>query len=77
MIHGLQPGPLLFRENPDVVYTIMATALVANVVMVVFMVAALGVLAKLMYAPRNLLIPVVLVFGIFQVACVKSACIGL
>jgi putative tricarboxylic transport membrane protein len=62
VIHGLQPGPLLFRDNPDVVYTIMATALVANVVMVVFMVAALGVLARLMYAPRNFLIPVVLVF---------------
>jgi putative tricarboxylic transport membrane protein len=62
VIHGLQPGPLLFRDNPDVVYTIMATALVANLVMVVFMVAALGLLAKLMYAPRNLLIPIVLVF---------------
>lgn len=62
VIHGLQPGPLLFRDNPDVVYTIMATALVANVVMVVFMVAALGVLARLMYAPRNFLIPIVLVF---------------
>ncbi|MDP6058124.1 MAG: tripartite tricarboxylate transporter permease, partial [Pirellulaceae bacterium] len=28
----------------------------------VFMVAALGVLARLMYAPRNFLIPIVLVF---------------
>ncbi len=62
VIHGLQPGPLLFRDNPDVVYTIMATALVANVVMVGIMIGALGVLAKLMYAPRNYLIPAILVF---------------
>jgi len=62
VIHGLQPGPLLFRDNPDVVYTIMATAFVANFVMVILMVASLGALTKLMSAPRNFLIPVVLVF---------------
>jgi len=37
IIHGLQPGPLLFRDNPEIVYTIIATALFANGFMVVFM----------------------------------------
>ncbi len=62
VIHGLQPGPLLFKNNPDVVYTIMATALVANVFMLIFMVASVGWLSKLMYVPRAFLIPVILVF---------------
>jgi len=62
IIHGLQPGPLLFRDNPEVVYTIMATALVANVLMAIVMLGALRYLARLMTAPRALLLPTVLVF---------------
>ncbi|MDA1017965.1 MAG: tripartite tricarboxylate transporter permease [Planctomycetota bacterium] len=62
VIHRLQPGPLLFKSNPDVVYTIIATALVANVFMFVFMLLSVGWLSKLMYVPRWLLIPTVLVF---------------
>ncbi|MAG94985.1 MAG: hypothetical protein CMJ48_14760 [Planctomycetaceae bacterium] len=66
VIHGLQPGPLLFTSNPDVVYTIMATFLVANAFMVVFMVASLGWLSKLMNVPRALLMPVILVFCVVR-----------
>ena len=64
VIHGLQPGPLLFAQKPDVVYTIMATVLLANLFMLVFMVASVGWLAKLMYVPRSWLIPTILVFCI-------------
>ena len=30
IIHGLQPGPLLFKENPDIVYGLFAAMLMAN-----------------------------------------------
>ena len=62
VIHRLQPGPLLFKNNPDVVNTIIATALISNVFMFGFMLLSVGWLSKLMYVPRWLLIPTVLVF---------------
>ncbi len=62
VIHGLQPGPRLFEENPDVVYIIMATFLVANVFMFLFMIGTAPFLARLINIPRELLIPVILVF---------------
>ncbi|MDI6851914.1 MAG: tripartite tricarboxylate transporter permease [bacterium] len=34
MIHGLFPGPLLFRDSPQYAYTIFAAQLVGNIVMV-------------------------------------------
>ena len=37
LVHSIQPGPLLFINNPDVVYTMIATALVANVLMFAIM----------------------------------------
>lgn len=62
VIHGLQPGPLLFENNPDVVYTIMITVLLANVAMFAFLLASVGWLARLVEVPRWVLLPVILVF---------------
>jgi len=62
VLHGLQPGPRLFEDNPDVVYTIMVAVLVANLFMAFFMFATVGWLSRLMQVPRALLIPVILVF---------------
>ncbi len=62
VIHNLQPGPLLFRDNPDVVYTIMVTVLLANIFMFGFMIATVGWLARLINVPRWLLMPMILVF---------------
>lgn len=62
VIHGLQPGPLLFEQNPEVVYTIMGTMFVANLFMFFFMMLTVQWLAKLASVPRQILIPVILTF---------------
>ena len=62
VIHGLQPGPLLFEQNPEVVYIIMWTMFVANLFMFAFMVFSVQWLAKLASVPRSLLIPTILTF---------------
>ena len=62
ILHGLQPGPKLMDTNPQVVYMIMATMLVANIFMALFMLGTLGWLTKLMYVPRRILLPLILVF---------------
>lgn len=64
LIHGLQPGPLLFQNNPDLVNTMMGTMLVANVFMFLFMLFTVRHLARLALIPRSLLMPVILVFCI-------------
>jgi putative tricarboxylic transport membrane protein len=64
IIHGLQPGPLLFKQNPDMVYTIMVTLFVANIFMFFFMIYSVKYLAKIVTVPRSLMMPVILVFCI-------------
>lgn len=64
LVHGLQPGPLLFQQNPTMVYTIMGTTLVANIFMFIFMVFAVKYLARLATLPRGFLMPVIIVFCI-------------
>ena len=62
IIHNLTPGPLLFRDNPDVVYGIIAAALIANFVMFAFMLVATPVISRLMYVSRAYLVPAIIVF---------------
>lgn len=62
VIHGLQPGPKLFTDSPEIVYTIMGALFLANIVMVVVMFKSMKFLAKLTVVPRAYLLPVILTF---------------
>jgi putative tricarboxylic transport membrane protein len=68
LLHGVQPGPLLFRNNALDVYTIFAGFLLANVLMIgVGLVAARG-FAQLMRIPAAILDALILslcFFGAF------------
>ncbi|MBP1774567.1 MAG: protein of unknown function transrane, partial [candidate division NC10 bacterium] len=60
MIHGIVPGPLLFRSNGDLVYGIFVALLVANVVMISMEYYGLRVFVKLLRIPKFYLLPVIL-----------------
>jgi putative tricarboxylic transport membrane protein len=62
VLHGLQPGAVLFNNNPTVVYTIIFTMFFANIVMFVMMIASVRWIARLAATPRHLLLPVIMVF---------------
>jgi putative tricarboxylic transport membrane protein len=69
VLHGLQPGPLLFEQNPAAVEAIIGAVLVANFLMAVLMLGGARWMAKLAAVPRAVLWPVVFgscVFGAFQ-----------
>ncbi|RMG34319.1 MAG: hypothetical protein D6725_14505 [Planctomycetota bacterium] len=62
VIHDLQPGPLLFQNNPDVVYTVMAAMFVSNIAMFVIMMAAVRRLGRLLDVSPGFLLPTIGVF---------------
>lgn len=64
VLHGLQPGPRLFSDHPELVHTIMGTYFLANLVMFAVMIASVGFLAKLVRFPRPFLLPLILTFCI-------------
>jgi len=64
VIHNLQPGPLLFRNNPEIVNTIFATHLVAHLVMFALMTLGITFFARLVGVPRAYILPMVIVFSV-------------
>jgi putative tricarboxylic transport membrane protein len=62
VIHGLQPGPMLFTNHPEIVYVIFAACLISHFVLFLVMTAGIRYLAKLTTVPVWYLFPVILLF---------------
>jgi len=62
VIHNLQPGPLLYINNPGIVNAIMAAHLMAHVIMFLFMTVGVILFARLALLNRAWIFPTVLVF---------------
>jgi putative tricarboxylic transport membrane protein len=61
LIHGLTPGPQLFVDQGGLMYTIMISFIVANIVMYVQGRFALKWFDKIISIPPAVLLPIILV----------------
>ena len=61
--YGLQPGPLLFSSRPDLVWTLIASLYIGNVMLLVLNLPLVGVWARVMLVPRPLLFGGILVLA--------------
>jgi putative tricarboxylic transport membrane protein len=61
MIHGLSPGPELFRLHGHVVTGIYATLMLANFFMLVIGIGGIRMFTQILKIPANILMPLVLV----------------
>ncbi len=61
--YGLQPGPLLFSSRPDLVWTLIASLYIGNVMLLVLNLPLAGVWARVMLVPRPLLFGGILVLA--------------
>jgi putative tricarboxylic transport membrane protein len=61
--YGLQPGPLLFSTRPDLVWTLIASLYIGNVMLLVLNLPLAGVWARIMLVPRPLLFGGILVLA--------------
>lgn len=71
MIHGLTPGPLLFRNNPGEVYALFIGMLFSSVFLFIAGKLTIGGFSKISAIPQSLLTPcivVLCVYGCYSVA---------
>ena len=61
MIHGIQPGPMLFITQGELVYTIFAALMVSACLMLVLEFYGLRIFIRLLAIPKHVLLPVILV----------------
>ncbi len=62
-IYNLQPGPLLFQKSPDLVWTLIASLYLGNVMLLILNLPLIRIWVKILTIPRPLLYSGILVFG--------------
>jgi putative tricarboxylic transport membrane protein len=58
-IHGLQPGPMLFRDHLDIIYPIFAGMIMAQFILLIVGLSGARVFARLINIDRRILTPVI------------------
>ena len=69
--YGIQPGPRLFMEHPDVFWSVIISMYLGNVVLLILNLPLIPYLAKVLQVPRPVLIPMVLLFSLIGVYLVS------
>ena len=62
MIHGVQPGPQVMANNPDLFWGLIASMLVGNIMLVVINLPLIHIWVALLKVPYRLFFPAILVF---------------
>ncbi|NGP45756.1 tripartite tricarboxylate transporter permease [Bacillaceae bacterium SIJ1] len=64
MMYGMQPGPNLFTENPDIVTTIIVLLLLANILVIIIGLAGASLFSRLMLLKQEYIWVSVVLFSI-------------
>jgi putative tricarboxylic transport membrane protein len=75
--YGLQPGPLLFAEKPDLVWGLIASLFVANTMLVIINLPLVGLWVRLLAIPQPWLYAGILVFAAMGTIAVKPSVVEL
>ena len=67
IIHGLQPGPLLMVQKPDLFWGIVASMYIGNVMLLVLNMPLIGMWVQVLKVPYSVLFPLILMFCIVGV----------
>ena len=60
MIHGLQPGPLLFTKNKEFVWTLIGSMYIGNIMLLILNLPLVGLWARISLIPYKILGPIIL-----------------
>lgn len=69
----MNPGPMIFVNNPQSVYAVFLLFLIANLIMIPFGVVTIKVASKLLKVPRRILMPIIMLFCIVGSFAINNA----
>jgi putative tricarboxylic transport membrane protein len=73
MIHGIQPGPFLIPEHPDVFWGLIASMYLGNVMLLVINIPLIGLWVQMLRVPRRVLHPLILLFCIVGAYAINNS----
>ncbi|WP_423909402.1 tripartite tricarboxylate transporter permease [Candidatus Spongiihabitans sp.] len=69
--YGIQPGPRLFVEQPQVFWSVIISMYIGNIILLILNLPLIPYIAKLLMLPKQLLTPMILFFSLIGVYLVS------
>ncbi|GEA49246.1 C4-dicarboxylate ABC transporter permease [Vibrio inusitatus NBRC 102082] len=73
IVQGLTPGPLLFAQNPEVVYGVFSSMLVANIVMLIVGLVGIRFFCRIIEVPKMLMIPIIIFLSVVGAYAINNS----
>lgn len=73
IIHGLNPGPMLMTEHPDMFWFIIGALLLSNIFLLIFGLTGIRIFTKLVEMPRGILLPLIIILSVVGAYAVNNS----
>ena len=72
IMYGIQPGPLLFQSNPDLVWGLIDSMYIGNVMLVILNLPLIGLFVRLLYIPTGILYPLIVAISAIGIYAING-----
>jgi len=76
IIHGIQPGPLLIKEHPDIFWGTVASMYLGNIILLILNLPLIGLWVKVLKVPYPVLFPLILLFCLIGAYSLNNSITG-
>jgi putative tricarboxylic transport membrane protein len=76
IIHGIQPGPLLIKEHPDIFWGTVASMYLGNILLLILNLPLIGLWVKVLKVPYPVLFPLILLFCLIGAYSLNNSITG-
>jgi putative tricarboxylic transport membrane protein len=77
IMYGIQPGPLLFQNKPDLVWGLVNSMYIGNVMLVILNLPLIGLFVRLLYIPQGILYPLIVAISAIGAYAINGSTVDL
>ena len=72
IMYGIQPGPLLFQNRPDLVWGLVDSMYIGNIMLLILNLPLIGLFVRLLYIPGGILMPLIMAISTIGIYAING-----
>ncbi len=77
IMYGVQPGPMLFQNNPQLVWGLINSMYIGNIMLVILNLPLIGLFVRLLYIPQGILYPLIVAISAIGAYAINGSVVDL
>lgn len=77
IMYGIQPGPLLFEKRPDLVWGLVDSMYIGNIMCLILNLPLIGIFVRLLYIPSGILYPLIVAISVIGTYAINGSMLDL